>query len=298
MCILPEPYYIFNVQSITAHGTVSDNGFFTAVEPDYKAVITDANLRRRMGHLLKMAVWCGLRTLDGIDSEDVCGIITATGMGFMKDTLAMADSMIDRNEEMLNPMPFMQSTFNTASGYIAMMRGIRACNTAYVHREGGFMSAVADALMLIGENPGKGVLVGAFDEATPAVDRLRRRLGEYKTADGQCLPLGEGASSMYMAADISALPSRPQAMLLGFAPVKAGIQHFIDASCDMNQGLLSEDIEIVRCSDYVRQTGAFMTMLPAIACIVLSAPAYSKPAILVMDDVNPAGSMILFRLTE
>ena len=58
-----------------------------AEEPDYKPVIKEANLRRRMGRLLKMAVCCGLKSLEGIDSSDVAGIVTFTGMGFMKDTI-------------------------------------------------------------------------------------------------------------------------------------------------------------------------------------------------------------------
>ena len=116
-----------------------------AMPLDVKTLIPDANLRRRMGPLLRMAVGCGISALGDIEPDEVAGIITSTGLGFMKDTVAFADMLIGRNEEMLNPSPFMQSTFNTASGYIAMLKKIRSYNTTYVHRSGGFAAALTDA---------------------------------------------------------------------------------------------------------------------------------------------------------
>ena len=68
----------------------------SASEPDYKPVITDANLRRRMGRLLKMSVYCGLQALGDVASEEVAGIVTFTGMGFMKDTVSFGNSIYDR----------------------------------------------------------------------------------------------------------------------------------------------------------------------------------------------------------
>ena len=115
--IIPEkPCYIAGAAALP----------LSASEPDYKPVITDANLRRRMGRLLKMSVYCGLQALGDVASEEVAGIVTFTGMGFMKDTVSFGNSIYDRDEELLNPSPFMQSTFNTASGYIALIRKIRS----------------------------------------------------------------------------------------------------------------------------------------------------------------------------
>lgn len=189
------------------HLYISCTSYVSADEPDYKEVITDANSRRRMGRLLKMAVWCGLKSLDGVPSERVAGIITSTGAGFMKDTISFGSSIFDREETLLNPSPFMQSTFNTASGYIALIRKIHAYNTTYVQQADGFAASLLDAAMLL-DDAGEGnvALVGAFDEVTPEVDVIRQRLGLYRVGDG-FLPLGEGAAafllSVAMPTDVS-----------------------------------------------------------------------------------------------
>lgn len=184
------------------HLYISGTSYVSADEPDYKEVITDANSRRRMGRLLKMAVWCGLKSLDGVPSERVAGIITSTGAGFMKDTISFGSSIFDREETLLNPSPFMQSTFNTASGYIALIRKIHAYNTTYVQRADGFAASLVDAAMLL-DDAGEGnvALVGAFDEVTPEVDVIRQRLGLYRVEDG-FLPLGEGAAAFLLSAAI------------------------------------------------------------------------------------------------
>lgn len=182
------------------HLYISGTSYVSADEPDYKEVITDANSRRRMGRLLKMAVWCGLKSLDGVPSERVAGIITSTGAGFMKDTISFGSSIFDREETLLNPSPFMQSTFNTASGYIALIRKIHAYNTTYVQPADGFSASLVDAAMLL-DDAGEGnvALVGAFDEVTPEVDVIRQRLGLYRVGDG-FLPLGEGAAAFLLSA--------------------------------------------------------------------------------------------------
>lgn len=182
------------------HLYISGTSYVSADEPDYKEVITDANSRRRMGRLLKMAVWCGLKSLDGVPSERVAGIITSTGAGFMKDTISFGSSIFDREETLLNPSPFMQSTFNTTSGYIALIRKIHAYNTTYVQRADGFAASLVDAAMLLYDaGEGKVALVGAFDEVTPEVDVIRQRLGLYRVGDG-FLPLGEGAAAFLLSA--------------------------------------------------------------------------------------------------
>lgn len=182
------------------HLYISGTSYVSADEPDYKEVITDANSRRRMGRLLKMAVWCGLKSLDGVPSERVAGIITSTGAGFMKDTISFGSSIFDREETLLNPSPFMQSTFNTASGYIALIRKIHAYNTTYVQQADGFAASLVDAAMLL-DDAGEGnvALVGAFDEVTPEVDVIRQRLGLYRVGDG-FFPLGEGAAAFLLSA--------------------------------------------------------------------------------------------------
>jgi hypothetical protein len=143
---------------------------------DYKKIISDGNIRRRMGSLVKSGVAAGLLCLDGIPSDSVGGIVTATGLGFLSDTEKFMNNIIDCNESMLNPSPFMQSTFNTVGSHIAMIRGIQSYNMTYVHRGFSFESALADGMMLIDEGA-ETVLVGGFDEMTVPVHVLLGRLG-------------------------------------------------------------------------------------------------------------------------
>lgn len=252
-----------------------------AEEPDYKPVIKEANLRRRMGRLLKMAVCCGLKSLEGIDSSDVAGIVTFTGMGFMKDTISFADNMLDM-PDLLNPSPFMQSTFNTASGYIALIRKIRAYNMTYVQRGAGLSAALTDASMLLSDDPSKAVLVGSFDEVTETVDRLRLDLGIYES-----MPLGEGASSFVVS---GVRPETTSYRLLGIAPSSVPVNDFVNA-CAASQ------VVNVLCSSYIHEVGAFMTMLPVVMSRFLLSNVSLHPGtcILVKDDVNADGQMILLR---
>ena len=225
------------------HLYISGASYVSADEPDYKEVITDANSRRRMGRLLKMAVWCGLKSLDGVPSEMVAGIITSTGAGFMKDTISFGSSIFDREETLLNPSPFMQSTFNTASGYIALIRKIHAYNTTYVQQADGFAASLVDAAMLL-DDAGEGdvALVGAFDEVTPEVDVIRQRLGLYRVgpkeaADSGFLPLGEGAAAFLLSAamptDVSG-SCRATEMSTGFGGDEAGSEAASERGGDAN----------------------------------------------------------------
>lgn len=282
--IPPVPCWLssFNVISGNGHDSVNaPESLIMAEEPDYKSVIKEANLRRRMGRLLKMAVCCGLKSLDGTDSSDVAGIITFTGMGFMKDTISFADNMLDM-PDLLNPSPFMQSTFNTASGYIALIRKIRAYNMTYVQRGAGLSAALTDASMLLCEDPSKSVLVGSFDEVTETVDRLRRDLEIYKS-----MPLGEGASAFVVS---GTSPETTSYRLLGIAPSSVPVNDFVNACA-------ASEVVNVLCSSYIHEVGAFMTMLPVVMSRFLIANAALHPGtcILVKDDVNADGQMILLR---
>ena len=182
---------------------------------------------------------------------------------------------------LLNPSPFMQSTFNTASGYIALIRKIRSYNTTYVQHASGFMASFADAVMLLDEHPGQHVLVGGFDEITPEVDVLRRRLGLYRSDNGDFMPLGEGAGALLLSSVGGSARS------LGMAPASCPVDEFVSA-CAGN-GMV---YDTVRCSSLVSEYGAFGSMLPVIIADRLSTNG-SGPMTLYVDDVNPDGVMAL-----
>lgn len=249
-------------------------------EPDYKPIITDANLRRRMGRLLKMSVSCALRSIENIPSEDICGVITSTGMGFMKDTINFGNSLFDRAEDMLNPSPFMQSTFNTASGYIALIRKIRSYNTTYVQRAEGVVSSLVDAVMLLEENKDRCVLVGAFDEVTPEVDAIRKRLSETPVK----YALGEGAASFVLSG------TKSDVQFCGIATNDA-VKSSEEPASIFN--VKSERVNVVNCSSFADEIGAFMSMLPVIACRLVRNNQLPSGYNLIVDDVNADGPAML-----
>ena len=178
--------YINAAAAISPNGLVGEDGIMHAVEPDYKSIITNANMRRRMSHIVKMGVACGLLCLQEIN-KPIDAIITATGLGCLADTEKFLASIIENEERLLNPTAFTQSTFNVIGAQIALLTNNHAYNNTFVHRGLSFESALIDAIMRINEGD-ENVLVGAIDEATATTQAIMQRLG--------CLEdtiLGEGA---------------------------------------------------------------------------------------------------------
>lgn len=157
-------------------------------ELDYKQAIADPTLRRRMSRIVKMGVACGLKCIEEIDKQSIDAIITATGLGCLADTEKFLDSIIVNEEKLLNPTPFIQSTFNTIGGQIALMNGIHSYNVTYVHRGLSFESALIDASMQVADGK-RNVLLGAVDEITQSSADIQHRLGLDRN-----FALGEGAN--------------------------------------------------------------------------------------------------------
>lgn len=170
--------YINHIASIHAEGK-NEKPYLSAQEPDYKGIITNANLRRRMSRIIKMGAACGLECLKEVPAEEVDAIITATGLGCLADTEKFMNALIDNQEQMLNPTAFIQSTFNTIGAQIALLLKIHAYNVTYVHRGLSFESALLDGIMSLAEGK-RNVLVGAMDEMTPTSYIIQQRLGLLK----------------------------------------------------------------------------------------------------------------------
>lgn len=82
-------------------------------EPDYKTLIPDATLRRRMSRIVRMGVATGMQCLNKFPNAPVDAILTATGYGCLGDTEKFMNTLLDNHEQMLTPTAFIQSTFNT-----------------------------------------------------------------------------------------------------------------------------------------------------------------------------------------
>lgn len=168
--------YINNLASIHPDGEYEGHNYLNACEPDYKELIPNPTLRRRMSRIVKMGVACGMDCIGDTPHNEIDAIITATGLGCLADTEKFMNNLLDNGEQLLNPTAFIQSTFNTVGAQIALMCRNQAYNVTYVHRGISFESALLDGLLRLSEGD-RNVLVGAFDEITPTAHTIQTRMG-------------------------------------------------------------------------------------------------------------------------
>lgn len=179
------------------------------VTTDIKLLIPDASLRRRMSGLIKNAVKTAVECIGGVENIDsLDAIITATGWGCLADSERFLCNIIREKEQLLNPTPFIQSTFNTVGGQIALLRHNHCYNVTYVNRSHSFEDALLDAMMKFSDHEGDSILVGAFDEKTPSQQRIMERMGlfrKYVNGEGAVFALLAGVRSQSSVARIAAI---------------------------------------------------------------------------------------------
>lgn len=155
---------------------------------DIKALIPDAALRRRMSRIVKMGVSVGMACVEQVGAAQIDAIITATGFGCLDDSEKFLHTLIENDESLLNPTPFIQSTFNTVGGQIGLLCKNHCYNMTYTHRGRSFESALLDAILLIQSGEAHCVLLGGFDNNTPSQLKIMERMGLWRYATA-----GEGA---------------------------------------------------------------------------------------------------------
>jgi len=188
-----------SVGPVGAGGLVGPVGnLLRAIEPKYEGV--PGNVLRRMSKSVRMGVGASLPLLK--QSPD--GILIGTGYGGMEDSVKFLKQVIDYQEGVLAPGPFVQSTANAIASQIGLFNQNKGYNTTYVHRGFAFESALIDAGMLVREQPGSSWLVGGVDEISGHNYRFEYAEGWYKkedfsgrdlyTADSPGSIAGEGAA--------------------------------------------------------------------------------------------------------
>ena len=145
---------------------------------EFKALIPDANMRRRMSRVLKMGVSTGISAVNSSNLAQLDAVITATGLGCLTDSEKFLKSIIESDERLLNPTPFIQSTFNTIGGQIALIKGLNCYNVTYSHRYSSFEAALVDGAMQL-EEGADNILIGGVDEVTPTQINIMERLNCY-----------------------------------------------------------------------------------------------------------------------
>lgn len=161
---------------------VTDNGnkYYSCIEPAaYKEIINPV-LIRRMSRAMKIGIASALFCLKDAKIEMPDAIITGTGLGCVEDSDKFLVSLIENEEKMLNPTPFIQSTHNTISSQIALMLKCHGYNSTYAGRGACFETGMLDALMLISDKEASNVLVGAYDELISNQIKILYRFGLFR----------------------------------------------------------------------------------------------------------------------
>jgi len=189
--------------------------YLTCIEPNYKEFINPI-ARRRMSRLIKMGITAAKLALSDanlLPSTSREGslpdaIITGTGLGSVEDTERILSGML-AGEVLMNPTPFIQSTYNTISSQIAITLKCHNYNSTYVHRSFSFESALQDALLQFDEGTAASALVSGIDEMTLNHLNITRKAGHWKIKPANNLSIlsshtpgalaGEGAASFMLA---------------------------------------------------------------------------------------------------
>lgn len=171
----------------------ADNSF-DAVEPDYKAVIANANLRRRMNRMLKMGTYAAMKCLDDME---VNMMLTATSLGSISDTEKMLDTIYTSDETLGNPTAFIQSTFNTLAGNIAQLKSTHIPNITFVNRADTVANALRYAQVKLSGDINN-LLYVSSDEKTELSESV---LTKFKLSSSG--KYGEGATAMILSSEKS-----------------------------------------------------------------------------------------------
>ena len=207
-------YYIQGMGNISPQRTFDNSEFLPeiseyqenvlmCVTPEFKNYINPVALRR-MSRMFKIGLSAAKICAQDAGMEMPDGIITASGYGCIGDTSRFMLEVIENGEKQLTPTLFMQSTYNSISGGIAMAMKCNNYNTTYVHRGFTFETALQDAMMQIYDDPSKRILLGGFDETNDGQFAICIRTGYHRKdfvnslslfqTEGRGTLQGEGAS--------------------------------------------------------------------------------------------------------
>lgn len=251
-CISPQHSY--GEEKLLEPLMSSDTGMLHVVEQDYRKYISPVAIRR-MSKLLKMSITAGMQCLAdaGVQPD---AIITGTGRGSVSDMEHFLSDMIALKEEALNPTYFIQSTYNSVNGWLALQTKCTKYNETFVHRGLSFELALLDAQLTLDEaNEAQNILAGGFDEMTDYYHVVKDKIGYWKKEQIDSLELlqhndtsgtigGEGASFFVLSNERGNAAAAVAALKVLHKPSAAEMQQAIKELLEQN-GLGVKDIDVV-----------------------------------------------------
>jgi 3-oxoacyl-(acyl-carrier-protein) synthase len=252
-----SPQHSFDREQFLQPVMSSDNGKLYVVDADYRQYINPVAIRR-MSKVIKMGISAAMNSLQqaGITTPDA--VITGTGMGSMLDMERFLKDMINLNEEALNPTYFIQSTYNSINGWIALQTKCNGYNQTFVHRGLSLELSLLDAQLFLTEADEKQtVLAGCFDEMTEEYFFIKNKIDYWKKEIPNSLDLlkhnnttgsigGEGAAFFTLSNEqesaICAIKEIKTFQDIEVSEVQTGLQQLLSA-----HSLSASDIDIMLC---------------------------------------------------
>lgn len=252
-----SPQHSFGGDMFAQAPVSSDNGQLYVIDPDYRPYINPVAIRR-MSRIIKMGIACGMEALKQANITAPDAIITGTGRGSMTDMEIFLKDMIRLKEEALNPTYFIQSTYNSVNGWLALQTKCTGYNQTYVHRGASLELALLDAQLLLDEaTDTTHVLAGSIDEMTPEYFLVKSKIGYWKQPPISSLQLlqhgdtpgtvgGEGAAFFTISNDADNALCTLAGMKMLHRPTTAQLQGAIHTLLDA-QALTVNDIDVALC---------------------------------------------------
>ncbi|MDH5190249.1 MAG: beta-ketoacyl synthase chain length factor [Gammaproteobacteria bacterium] len=167
-----------SIESWTAWG--EKEGYFNSDRSELDLSGIPPMIRRRLSSLSKMALSVALGCI-GDDKADFS--IFCSRHGELPRTTGLLEELA-KNEE-LSPMAFSQSVHNTVAGLFSIIKKDMSATTSIAGGADTFGYGLLEASIYLKQNPGKKVLVVAFDEPVPDAFGVNNIEPEY----GYCVAL-------------------------------------------------------------------------------------------------------------
>ncbi len=265
---MTQPLYILSACSISPQHSydaerfldpivTSDDGKLRVTDADYSKYISPVAIRR-MSRMLKIGITAGMKSLETAGVKTPDAIIIGTARGSVTDMELFLKDMINMKEEALTPTGFIQSTYNSVNGWLAMMTKSTCYNQTYVHRGFSLELCLFDAQLMLAETSDKKyILAGGFDELTDEYVTIRNRIGYYKDDSPNSLSLlshsdtpgslaGEGAHFFTLSNDPANATCAIYEVRMLLKPTSEDVQSAI-AELLVQHGLKNEDIDVLMC---------------------------------------------------
>jgi 3-oxoacyl-[acyl-carrier-protein] synthase II len=282
-----QPLYILSACSISPQHSYDeerfldpvvsyDDGMMYVIDPDYSKYISPVAIRR-MSRMLKRGITAGMKCLEDAHVTTPDGIIIGTARGSVLDMEAFMKDMINLNEQALNPTSFIQSTYNSINGWLAMMTKCAAYNQTYVHRGFSLELCLMDAHLIFAESAGKkNILAGGFDELTTEYATIRRKIGYYKEPAPNNLALythpdtpgsiaGEGAHFFTLSNEPEGAACAIHTLSMLQKPTADELQTAVTDMLSEN-GLSLADIDVLMCGMHGDSRSQFLTSVLLDSC--------------------------------